>query len=178
MEKREAKRQKVTIRQLQQMRAKGERIVALGVYESVTASVADEIGFHIFMTGPSGPMSLFGHTNPTQISFEEQPTTLRAVTRVARYALINAHMPFLSYQATPVPSNLIFGTDTSSPHRPSSTMRIFSSDEYCLRVARRMSWTTFSAGSFDGRGCCLIFAPVNVTTSQKLSLLQSARSVQ
>jgi 3-methyl-2-oxobutanoate hydroxymethyltransferase len=100
VEKGEAKRHKVTIRELQRMKANGERIVALGVYESVTASIADEIGFHIFMTGPSGPMSLFGHTNPTQISFEEQLTTLRAVTRVARYALINAHMPFLSYQAS------------------------------------------------------------------------------
>src|SRR5271170_1565228 len=65
----------------------------------------------------------------------------------------------------------------SSPRRPSNTMRIFSSAEYCLRVARRMSWTTFSAGSFDDRVCCLIFAPVNVTMSQKLSLLQSANSV-
>jgi hypothetical protein len=27
----------------------------------------------------------------------------------------------------------------SSPRNPSSTMRIFSSAEYCLRVARRMS---------------------------------------
>jgi hypothetical protein len=40
-----------------------------------------------------------------------------------------------------------------------------------------MSWTTFSAGSLDDRVCCLIFAPVNVTMSQKLSLLQSANSV-
>ncbi|WP_371227133.1 ABC transporter permease [Roseovarius sp. 2305UL8-3] len=32
----------------------------------------------------------------------------------------------------------------SSPFRPSSTIRIFSSAEYCLRVARRMSLTTFS----------------------------------
>jgi hypothetical protein len=48
---------------------------------------------------------------------------------------------------------------------------------YAGRVARRMSWTTFSAGSLDDRVCCLIFAPVNVTMSQKLSLLQSANSV-
>src|ERR1700683_3038539 len=47
----------------------------------------------------------------------------------------------------------------SSPRRPSNTMRIFSSAEYCLRVARRVSWTTFSAGSLDDRVCCLIFAP-------------------
>src|ERR1700732_4961901 len=47
----------------------------------------------------------------------------------------------------------------SSPRRPSRTMRIFSSAENCRRVARRMSFTTFSAGSFTGPDFCLIFAP-------------------
>src|SRR5450631_3416303 len=47
----------------------------------------------------------------------------------------------------------------SSPRRPSSTMRIFSSAENCRRVARRMSFTTLSAGSFTGPDFCLIFAP-------------------
>jgi 3-methyl-2-oxobutanoate hydroxymethyltransferase len=97
----EDKRRKVTIRQLQNMKALNERILALGVYDAVMATVADELGIHILMTGPSGPMSLFGHTNPAQIAFEEQLTTLKAVTRVARFALTNAHMPYLSYQASP-----------------------------------------------------------------------------
>src|SRR4026207_1515941 len=65
----------------------------------------------------------------------------------------------------------------SSPRRPSKTIRIFSSAEYCLRVARRMSLTTFSAVSFAKLECCLIFAPVNATMSQKHSLLQSAQFV-
>jgi hypothetical protein len=38
------------------------------------------------------------------------------------------------------------------------TMRIFSSAENCRRVTRRMSFTTFSAGSFAGPDFCLIFA--------------------
>src|SRR5918993_554795 len=38
----------------------------------------------------------------------------------------------------------------SSPRRPSSTMRIFSSAENCRRVARRISFTTCSAGCFPG----------------------------
>src|SRR5271163_3240188 len=36
-----------------------------------------------------------------------------------------------------------------SPRRPSSTTRIFSSAEYCLRVARRMSFTTRSEDNFS-----------------------------
>src|ERR1700682_5022573 len=64
----------------------------------------------------------------------------------------------------------------SSPRRPSSTMRIFSSAENCRRVARRMSFTTCSAGSFTGPDFCLIFAPSKATMSQKSSLLQPAKS--
>src|SRR6516165_5962404 len=47
----------------------------------------------------------------------------------------------------------------SSPRRPSRTMRILSSAEKCRRVARRMSFTTCSAGAFVGPDFCLIFAP-------------------
>src|SRR6516164_8401095 len=47
----------------------------------------------------------------------------------------------------------------SSPRRPSSTMRIFSSAEYCRRVWRRIVFSTCSAGAFSGPDFCFIFAP-------------------
>src|SRR5262249_5697038 len=65
----------------------------------------------------------------------------------------------------------------SSPRRPSSTIRIFSSAENFRRAMRRMSFTTFSAGSFTDPDFCLIFAPRKATMSQKSSLIQSARFV-
>jgi hypothetical protein len=42
---------------------------------------------------------------------------------------------------------------------PSSTMRIFSSAEYCLRVARRMSFTIRSDDGFWLSDFCLISTP-------------------
>src|SRR5271169_2628755 len=65
----------------------------------------------------------------------------------------------------------------SSPRRPSRTMRILSSAEKCRRVARRMSFTTASAGSCAGPDFRLIFAPSKATMSQKSSLVQLTRSV-
>jgi hypothetical protein len=47
----------------------------------------------------------------------------------------------------------------SSPRSPSSTMRIFSSAEYCRRVWRRMSFSTCSAGALFDPDFCFIFAP-------------------
>src|SRR5262245_18864777 len=65
----------------------------------------------------------------------------------------------------------------SSPRSPSRTMRIFSSAENFRRVMRRISFTTFSAGSFTGPDFRLIFAPRKATMSQKSSFLQSVQSV-
>src|SRR5258707_6997922 len=45
-----------------------------------------------------------------------------------------------------------------SPRKPSSTMRIFSSAEYCFRVARRMSFTTRSDDTLVVSDFCLICA--------------------
>src|SRR6187401_1183847 len=65
----------------------------------------------------------------------------------------------------------------SSPRRPDSTMRIFSSAENCRRVARRIALITCSAGSFTGPDLCPIFAPSMATMGQKSSLPQLAPSV-
>ena len=47
----------------------------------------------------------------------------------------------------------------SSPRRTDTTIRIFSSAVYCLRVLRRISQTVLSAGSFLLIDFCLIFVP-------------------
>ena len=63
-------RQKVTLRQLQDLKRRGEPIVTIDVYDSVMAGIADDLGVDMLMTGPAGPMRLFGHVDPTQIGFE------------------------------------------------------------------------------------------------------------
>ena len=95
-----AERKKVTIRRLLVMKERGERIVALGVYDSPMAAWADEIGFEIFVVGNSGPMSLFGHKSSTTVKPEEILFMTRAVSRAVKYALIVATMPYMSYAAS------------------------------------------------------------------------------
>src|SRR3954452_21142754 len=65
----------------------------------------------------------------------------------------------------------------SSPRKPVSTMQIFSSAENCRRVARRIPFTTCSAGSFTGPDFFSICAPFMATVGQKTSLPQLTRSV-
>ena len=59
-----------------------------------------------------------------------------------------------------------------SPRRPSKTILIFSSDEYCLRVARLMSLTIFSPGLLRAPDVYLMSHSLVVTMSQKYSLIK------
>lgn len=90
-------RRKVTLRQLRQMKAERRRIVALGVYDAPMAAIADEIGFELFVIGNSGPMSLFGYRNSARVPPEALFHMTQGVSRVTRYALIVATMPYMSY---------------------------------------------------------------------------------
>lgn len=96
----DAPRKKVSIERLMTMKERGETIAALGVYDSPMAAWADEIGFEIFVIGNSGPMSLFGHKAATTVKADELLFMTRAVSRVTRYALIVATMPYMSYAAS------------------------------------------------------------------------------
>ena len=90
-------RKKVTVRTLQQMKAQGKKIAALGVYDSPMAAIADAVGFEILMIGNSGPMSLLGYRNSTTIRREDLLYMTRAVSRVTKYGLVVATMPYMSY---------------------------------------------------------------------------------
>src|SRR6185436_11328547 len=64
-----------------------------------------------------------------------------------------------------------------SPRRPSRTIRIFSSDECRLRVARRMFFTIRSDGDFGCTDFSLISHSLVVAMSQKSSVPQPVNSV-
>lgn len=92
------KRKKVTIKQLFEKKAKKERIVALAVYDCVLGEIADAVGFDLLVVGVAGPMSMFGHKDPTTVRFEEQLFMVQAVSRVAKYGFIVVDMSWGTYQ--------------------------------------------------------------------------------
>jgi 3-methyl-2-oxobutanoate hydroxymethyltransferase len=91
------KRKKITLKYFQQKKLNKERITSIGVYDSPMAAIADRIGFDMLIIGNAGPMSLFGHKDPTTVKYEEQLYMTQAVSRVAKYGFIVGHLPYLSY---------------------------------------------------------------------------------
>ena len=96
----EQKRKKVTVKQLLEMKKRKEMIVAIGVYDSPMAAIADEIGFELLINGNAGPMSLLGHKTPMTVRYEEQLILTQAVSRVTKYGMIVGHLPYMTYHAS------------------------------------------------------------------------------
>jgi len=91
------KRRKTTVKDVLEKKRRKEILVCMAAYDSPMAAIADEVGFDLLINGNAGPMSLLGHPTPLTVSFEEQLILTQAVSRVARYGMIVAHMPFMTY---------------------------------------------------------------------------------
>ncbi|MCS7191168.1 MAG: 3-methyl-2-oxobutanoate hydroxymethyltransferase [Fimbriimonadales bacterium] len=90
-------REKVTTRTLQQMKAKGQRIVAITAYDYPSAQLADAAGVDVVLVGDSVGNTTLGYETTLPVQLEEILHHLRAVRRGLQRALLVADMPFLSY---------------------------------------------------------------------------------
>ncbi|MEB3221257.1 MAG: 3-methyl-2-oxobutanoate hydroxymethyltransferase [Candidatus Sericytochromatia bacterium] len=90
----------VTVHELQAMRARGERIVALTAYDHTTARIADEAGVDVLLVGDSLGMVVLGYDSTLPVTMEEMLHHTRAVARGTRRAWVIGDMPFMAYHAS------------------------------------------------------------------------------
>ena len=90
-------RQKVTIRELQEKKARKEKITMLSAYDYPMGLAMDEAGIDMVCDGDSVATVVLGHQNTIRISLEEMIHHCRAVTASCKMALTIGDMPFGSY---------------------------------------------------------------------------------
>ena len=90
----------VTVPKLRQMKAAGEKIVALTAYDASFARVLDAAGVDLVLVGDSLGMVLQGHANTLPVTVEDIVYHCACVARGMHAPLLVADMPFQSY-ATP-----------------------------------------------------------------------------
>ena len=90
----------VTVPKLRQMKAAGEKIVALTAYDASFARVLDAAGIDLVLVGDSLGMVLQGHTSTLPVTVEDIVYHCACVARGMHAPLLVADMPFQSY-ATP-----------------------------------------------------------------------------
>lgn len=90
----------ITVRYIQQMKERNEKIAVLTAYDFFTAKFIDSAGVDIILVGDSANMVVFGHPNTLSISMAVMLELVSAVARGSKRALVVADMPFGSFQTS------------------------------------------------------------------------------
>jgi 3-methyl-2-oxobutanoate hydroxymethyltransferase len=89
---------RVTVLDIQRMKAEGEKIAMLTAYDYPFAKLVDEAGIDMVLVGDSVGSVVAGYDNTLPVTMEEMLYHSRAAARGLHRALLVVDMPFLSYQ--------------------------------------------------------------------------------
>ncbi len=92
---------KTTVRQLAEMKERGERIPMITAYDYTTAALADAAGIPVVLVGDSLGMVVMGYESTIPVTMEDIIHHTRMVVRGNKSSLIIADLPFMTYQVEP-----------------------------------------------------------------------------
>jgi 3-methyl-2-oxobutanoate hydroxymethyltransferase len=92
---------RITIRDLQSAKDRGERWPMLTAYDYSTARVFDEAGIPVLLVGDSAANVIYGYDTTVPVTVDELLPLVRGVVRGTSRALVVGDLPFGSYQASP-----------------------------------------------------------------------------
>lgn len=88
---------RVTIRDLLDMKERGEKFCMLTAYDYTSARLLDEAGVPVLLVGDSLGMVVLGYESTIPVTLDDIVHHARAVTRGARRALVVVDLPFMTY---------------------------------------------------------------------------------
>ena len=89
---------RVTIRELKQMKRRGEKIPMLTAYDYTSARILEDAGIPLILVGDSLGQWVMGYEFTVPVSMDDMLHHIKAVVRGTQKAHIVGDMPFLSYQ--------------------------------------------------------------------------------
>ncbi len=93
--------QKITVKEIQEMKKRGEKITMLTAYDFPLASLVDRAGIEIILVGDSVANVVLGLKTTPEVGMTEMIHHSKAVTRAVQRAMVVGDMPFESYQTNP-----------------------------------------------------------------------------
>src|SRR5919202_2297703 len=92
---------RVTVRDLQAAKDRGERWPMLTAYDYSTARVFDAAGIPVLLVGDSAANVVYGYDTTVPVTVDELLPLVRGVVRGTSRALVVAGLTFCSYQSSP-----------------------------------------------------------------------------
>ena len=91
---------RITIHDIQKMKAAGELIPMLTAYDATSAYLGEQAGVPLLLVGDSMGMVIQGHQSTIPVTLEHIIYHAQIVVRTAQKALIIGDMPFMSYKVS------------------------------------------------------------------------------
>ncbi len=91
---------RITIRDIQKMKAAGELIPMLTAYDATSAYLGEQAGVPMLLVGDSMGMVVQGHQSTIPVTLEHIIYHSRIVVRATEKAMIVGDMPFMSYKVS------------------------------------------------------------------------------
>lgn len=92
---------RITVRDLQAAKDRGERWAMLTSYDMLTAALFDEAGIPALLVGDSAGNNVLGYDTTVPVTVDDMVPLVRGVARGSKRALVVADLPFGSYQGSP-----------------------------------------------------------------------------
>ena len=89
---------RVTISDIKDMKARGEKIPMITAYDYTSARIVDASGIPLILVGDSLGQVMLGYDSTVPVTMDEMIHHTKAVARGTSNALIVGDMPFMSYQ--------------------------------------------------------------------------------
>ena len=89
---------KVSIRDVADMKSRGDKIPMITAYDYTTAQLADRAGIPLVLVGDSLGMVVLGYDSTIPVTMEDMLHHAKAVARGAKQCMIVVDLPFMSYQ--------------------------------------------------------------------------------
>lgn len=96
-----ATHRRVTVVDLAQAKARGEKWPMITSYDQMTAQIFDRAGIPVLLVGDSAANNVLGYENTIGVSVDELIPLNRAVVRATSRAMVVADLPFGSYESSP-----------------------------------------------------------------------------
>ena len=90
---------RVTIRELKEMKRRGEKIPMITAYDYTSARILEDAGIPLMLVGDSLGQVVLGYDSTVPVTMDEMVHHVKAVVRATQKAHIVGDMPFMSYQA-------------------------------------------------------------------------------
>jgi len=92
---------KVTVKNILEMKATGEKISVLTAYDYTMASILDAAGVDIILVGDSAANVMAGYDTTLPITLDQMIYHAASVSRAVKRALLVVDLPFGTYQGNP-----------------------------------------------------------------------------